>query len=124
MGCVQPYSLHQGEARQPTITVFKPNGKIQNLTGAVIEFQVKPNPGDPDSELLVSKASPLGILILDQTVGGDTEGQCNIVLSPNDTKDIPGGVYTYDVVVILPGFDRSYVINPSPFTIVSVVNQA
>lgn len=124
MGCVQPYSLHQGEARKPTITVFKPDGSIQNLSLAVIEFQVKPCPGDLDSELLVSKISPLGILILDQTVGGDTEGQCKILLDPVDTKDIPGGVYTYDVVVVLPGFDRSYVVNPSPFTIVSVVNQA
>jgi hypothetical protein len=124
MGCVQPYSLRQGEARQPTITVFKPNGSIQNLSGAIIEFQVKPNPGDPDSELLIAKVSPLGITILDQTVGGDTEGQFDIILDPVDTKDIPGGVYTYDVVVVLPGFDRSYVIGPSPFIIVSVVNQA
>lgn len=124
MGCTQPYSIHQGEARQPTVTVFKPDGNIQNLSGAIVEYQVKPNVGDPDTELLIGKVSPIGITILDQTVGGDTEGQLKITLDPADTRNIAPGVYYYDVVVILPGFDRSYIVNPSPFIVLSVVNQA
>lgn len=124
MACAQPYSLHQGESRKPTVTVFTPEGDIQNLAAGVVEFQVKPKVGDPDSELLIAKVSPAGIIILDQTVGGDTEGQFQICLESADTADIPPGIYSYDVVVILPGFDRSYVISPSPFIIMGVVNQA
>ena len=92
--------------------------------GGVVEFQVKPKVGDPDSALLLAKVSPFGIIILDQTVGGDTEGQLQICLEVADTKDIPIGTYFYDVVLVLPGFDRSYIISPSPFSILDVVNQA
>jgi len=123
MSCAIPYTIRQGEARKPRYTAFTEDGEIQNLSGALIEMQVKPQPGDPDSELLINKVSPLGIIILDQTVGGDTEGQFEVCLDPQDTAGIAPGYYFYDIVLILPGFDRSYGVLPSPFVIASVVNQ-
>ena len=122
--CPMPYCIKQGETRRPLFTVFTIAGDIQNLTGAIVELQVKPNVGDPDSELVISKVSPLSIEILDQTIGGDTEGQFVIQWNPADTVDVPGGQYAWDVVVYLPGGERSYVIDPSPFTVRAVVNQA
>ncbi len=125
MECSQPYSLFQGETRKPLFTATKPNGDIQNLAGAVIECQVKPKIGDPDSELLISKLSPAaGIIILDQTVGGDTEGQFLVCFDTADTVGIDPGVYAWDVVIVLDGTARSYAVNPSPFIIKSVVNPA
>lgn len=119
-----PYCIKQGETRRPLFTVFTINGDIQNLTNAIVELQVKPNIGDPDTELILSKVSPLSIEILDQTVGSDTEGQFVVQWDPADTVNIAAGQYAWDVVVFLPGGERSYAIDPSPFTVLGVVNQA
>lgn len=125
MGCPQPYKIHQGEAKTSTFTVYKTDGSVLNLLAASIELQVKPAPGDDDTTLLISKVSPVGITILDQTVGSDTEGQFQVTFYSADTVSIGGGVYFYDVVLVqAPDYPRSYIVGSAPFTIVTVVNGA
>lgn len=119
MSCTQPYTLRQGETRKPTVTVFDVNGDLQDLTGATIEFQVKPKPGDDDTLAVITKTSPTGITISDQTTN---KGQLVINIDSSDTATLAGGVFFYDVVAILSGGDRSVVIPPSPFIVVTVVN--
>ena len=123
--CSQPYSLFQGESKLITLTVLKKDGTAQNLTGATVEFQVKPKAGDADTALVIDKSSATaGITILDQTVGADTEGQAEIAIDPSDTSGQDAGQYEYDIVVILSGGARYYVVPPSPFIILDVVNLA
>lgn len=123
--CQEPFSIYEGETKPLLLTVFKNDGSgdIQNLAGATIELQVKPKIGDPDSALVISKTTPTEIVLADQTVGSDTEGQATVFFVSGDTTG-KAGFYFYDTVAILAGGDRIHDIKPSQFTILSVVNQA
>lgn len=120
----KPFEIWQGQTKNTTITVYKEDGTVQNLVGATIELEVKPNVGDLDPLLVVGKYTGSGITHLDQTVGADTEGQAVIAWVPADTAGVTPKQYTYDIVVILPDTTRFYVVAPSPFFIHAVVNQA
>ena len=117
-----PLDILKGESRTFRTTIRDSTGALVDLsTATAIEFQVKDADGDSDPPL-ISKSIGSGITL----VGGGTGGQFDIALDPSDTSSSPDlaiKTFRYDVVVVLSTGARHYVIPPSDFTVVAVVNQ-
>lgn len=112
---------YRGETREYVITVTS-DGEAQDLTAATaIELQVKALPGSADPPL-ASLSLADGITLRPQT--GDTLGQADIVFPVAwlTTASTPAGTYYFDIVVVLPGPIRRYVVKPRKVVIRDVVN--
>jgi hypothetical protein len=121
MGLVQGQIVLKGESRTFRLTVTqRSDGTRVDLTGTTLEFQVKVKVGDGDPPL-IAKAIGTGVTLLNQTMAA-TKGQADIALSPSDTATLAAGVYAYDVVLVLLGGERHYVVPPSEFVVRAVVN--
>jgi len=91
MGAIE---IIRGDDRVFSVTVRK-NGDIVDLTDYTVFFTVKPNfKMDDDSEAFIAKTYSN---IVDPELG-----KFEIVLNANDTKDIPGGEYWYDIQIKSP----------------------
>lgn len=120
MPCTLPIELWAGESTRKRFTVRdEETDDPVDLTGATIEFEIKAKAGD-DDPALVHKEIGDGIELLTQS--GDTLGQGDFVIDPEDTAALDG-MYMYDLVVVSGG-ERRYVIKPSECYIHPVVNGA
>lgn len=127
---VQPKYMYHGESKTFRVTTTNESDDSRvDLTGCVIEFQVKPADGDPDPPT-ISKRYPgyddggaEGIVLLDQGVAA-TRGQFEVYIQSSDTSGLTPAVFRYDVVVVLTTGARHLVVPPSDFDIRAVVNQA
>lgn len=114
-------SIYKRSNKSFTLTVYDADDEVQDLTGATVTLQVKRQPGDLYTALIEKTTTgDAGITIEDQT-DPTTTGKCTIEFEPADTADMTAGWYYYDVVVTLDGV-KTYVITPSKFRILDVVN--
>lgn len=122
MSCDNELRLYKGEYRAFRVTVYDSEEAPVDLTGVtVIEFQIKPNAGDADLALVLSKSLAGGGITLEPQTGA-TLGQFVIQLDPADTGSIAAGAYTYDIVAVIDS-KRRYIVKPSAVRIYNVVNQ-
>lgn len=115
---IGPMLVYAGDSATYRLTVTDDADARVNLTGAVIELQVKGKPGAADPPT-IAKATDSGITLLDQAAP-DTKGQADISFTSSDTAK-PPGLYWLDVVVTLAGA-RTHVVAPREYTIGAVVN--
>jgi hypothetical protein len=91
MGTIE---IIRGDDRVFNVTIKK-NGVIVDLTNYTVFFTVKPNfKMDDDSEAFISKTY--------SNIEDPELGKVDIVLSGNDTKDLPGGEFWYDIQIKSP----------------------
>jgi len=114
---IGPMTIYAGDSATYRLTVTDDADARVDLTGAAIEFQVKPTLGGADPPA-IAKAVASGITLLAQS--GDTLGQADITISSVDSNLTPK-LYWLDVVVMLSG-GRAHVIAPREYTIAPVVN--
>ena len=122
----QPRSMFKGEDRTYTLTVVDVNGDRVDITGFVIEFEVKPAAGDPDAPT-IAKSIGSGITIApnqDLPEDGGNRGEATIEIDPSDTNGLTAQIYKYDVIVEDGSSERFVVIPPSDFDLREVVNIA
>lgn len=119
----QSQSVLRGETRGWLVTVTDENDARIDLNGVdEIEFQVKKRMGRGDPPLVFKSIAMGGITVLDQSAPA-TKGQFELLLTVNDTKNLPAARYRYDVVIVA-GSQRQYVVPPSDFELGDVVNCA
>lgn len=113
--------IYSGEDKTFLITVIDSAGNPTDLTPyTALEFEVKPQAGDPDPAL-ISKTLGSGLTLLAQT--GDTLGQAHLKISSVDTVG-QSGTFECDLIGVDGAGDRQVLMPPSPFVIFNVVNQA
>lgn len=130
MAIPQPIDIFVGEAKTWLITITnRSNGDRFNLSAFFVvpnqlEFQVKLNDGDADPALISIGSFDSEFAILDQTIGGATEGQAKLTIPTVRTLlPFPGaGFYRWSLVMIQSGGIREVLIPPSDFTVNAVVN--
>lgn len=106
-----------GMAKTWTLTIESSPGVRQNLTGAEIQIRLKQFDGDPDPPLALLEIGA-GIILLDQTPDGPTEGQATVTWPATDTPGV--GSYRYAGILILPDADPIPCIEPSDWYIKAI----
>ncbi len=117
----QPREIFKGEDKTYRLTIFDADLDPVDISGFLVEFEVKVNTGDEDPAV-IEKSVGSGITILAQS--GLTLGQAVIEIDPSDTSGITALIYKYDVVTIDTTGERHVVIPPSNFVVKEVVNIA
>lgn len=119
-----PLRIWRGQTRTYRFTVFdlETDAPVSIADYDDIEFEVKKAAGDADPAL-IAKAIGDGVERLAQS--GDTLGQLEVTLVPDDTagEGTPPGVFSYDLWGISGG-NRYVLAIPADFTIEDVVNAA
>src|ERR1041385_7741856 len=108
MSCVDTLRVVRGTSHSYGLSFDDEDGDPKDLTDYVIYFRVKKILGDDTDPVLIAKDSTddTQIFILPQVDA--TLGQATLYLMPDDTKDIPVGVYNYEVRSVAPdGFVES-----------------
>lgn len=114
---IGPIEIPRGDSLTLRITVTDDADAPIDITGFVLECQVKPSLGAADPPT-IALAVGTGIVLLAQT--GATLGQADITFTSVQT-DIADGLYWLDVVTVSGGV-RTHVIRPRAFVVGAVVN--
>lgn len=97
------YFVTKGQTAKIESTVFTDDGlTAANLTGASIQFMLKKNPADPDSQALLTKNVGSGI-----TITNATAGICTVTLSAADTNGLSYLSLYFEILVKLT--DGTYI---------------
>ena len=94
-------TLTRGDTARFEVEIMNDNEPYEIQSSDIIFFSVKKK-AKPDEEYLVHKTF---------------EGTGNIHLAPEDTQDIPGGKYTYDIQLNTAAGDKYTVVDTTSFII-------
>lgn len=102
-------SMIRGDSQSITVSVIDKDGnKVPLTTGDTIYLTVKYNVNTEEK-------------VLQKVITQFEDGNANIEITPDDTKDIPFKTYTYDIQLNRADGTVNTIIPPSNFTIGSEV---
>lgn len=97
------YFVTKGQTAKIESTVFTDDGlTLANLTNASIQFMLKKNPSDPDSQALLTKNVGSGV-----TITNPTGGICQVTLTAADTNGLSFMSLYFEILVKLT--DGTYI---------------
>ena len=94
--------FYRGDTRSITLTFTDKNSDPIDLTGATLWFTVKSAVADADADAVIQKK------ITDHT--DPTNGISTVVISPEDTENLPIARYFYDFQLVDPNGNVSTVL--------------
>lgn len=96
----------RSQTEEFVLTILNSGGDGEDLTGALVELEIKKSDGDDDPPLLkLDNDASGGLAVTDQTVDANL-GIVNGVASAARTATLAPGTYRYDVFVNLGGTVR------------------
>ncbi|HSR79117.1 MAG TPA: DUF4038 domain-containing protein [Xanthobacteraceae bacterium] len=116
---IGPMLVYRGDQVDLVIVITDDTNARVNLTGFLIELQIKPTLGSADPPTIAKSTATGTIVLLDQG-NPSTEGMATCSILSSETV-IPPRLYWLDVAATEPGGRRSHVIAPREFTIAAVV---
>lgn len=121
MAVLLPICIWRGQTRTWRFTIWEVDSGEPKDLGVFddIEFQVKSEVDTADPPL-IAKSLAGGVERLTQS--GDTIGQLEVTLTPDDTKDMGASTKSYDLWGII-GTARYLLARPADFTLRGVVNE-
>lgn len=97
------YFLNKGQTAKIESVVFTDDGlTTANLTSASIQFMVKKNPADPDSQAVLTKSVGSGVVITNPTAG-----ICQTTITASDTNNLSYLSLYFEILVKLS--DGTYI---------------
>ena len=98
-------SMIRGDSQSVTVSVKDKDGnKVPLITGDIIYLTVQYNVNAEEK-------------VLQKVITQFEDGNANIEITPNDTKDIPFNTYVYDIQLNRVDGTVSTIVPPSNFTI-------
>lgn len=110
-------SMYRGTSKTLQVAVKDDSGAVVDITGAHLYFTLKKDVRD--TQPVVQKVST-DVAQIEFTA--PRSGVARIYIVPADTQTLDTGIYTFDVLLVLPSGKRYLVVPPTEFELMATVS--